>query len=85
MSTVRRLLKTYLSGSPSPDSLPEEWGMSILPDYIVCFRNSPPEALRFLADYAQQQGATLLDMGSFSLLAAEQLRQPGAERLGHPL
>ncbi len=85
MATVGRLLKSYLGGSATPDALPEQWAMSILPDYIVCDRNAPPEALRFVADYAQQQGATLLDLGSFSLVAPEQLRESGVERHAQPV
>jgi hypothetical protein len=35
-------------------------------------------SVAFAADYAQQEGATIIDMGSFSLIAPEQLRQVAA-------
>ncbi len=76
MQTVTKLLKSYLGPTANVKELPDRWAMSILPDYIVCnYLGSPAEALRFVADYAQQEGATILDMGSFSLLTPEQLRQ----------
>ena len=58
MPTVDGLLKKYLGESANLDTLPEEWAMSILPDYIVCNRHgSPAAALNFAADYASQEGA----------------------------
>jgi hypothetical protein len=72
---VARLLKNYLGEAASPDNLPEGWGMSILPEYIICYVNSPRPALEFAAEYAEREGATILDLGSFSLLTSEQLRQ----------
>jgi hypothetical protein len=79
MPTVARLLKNYLGDSANPEALPDHWAMSILPDYIVCDHlGSPAAALRFAADYAQQEGATIIDMGSFSLMTPEQLRQSAA-------
>jgi hypothetical protein len=74
--TVDGLLKKYLGESANLDALPEQWAMSILPDYVVCDRlASPAAALSFAADYASQEGATILDMGAFSLMTPEQLRQ----------
>jgi|SRR5581483_5745673 len=74
-----KLLRNYLGDAANPDQLPEHWAMSIMPDYVVCDHlGSPPAALQFAADYAQQEGATIIDMGSFSLMTPEQLRQSAA-------
>ena len=79
LSTVTRLLRSSLGDSANPKELPDRWGMSIFPDYIVCDHlGSPPEALRFAADYAQQEEATIIDQGSFSLITPDQLRQSAA-------
>ncbi len=72
---VNVLLRKYLGDAASPERLPEEWGISIFPDYLVCYAWSPPTALQFAADYAEQEGALIVDMGSFSLVAPKQLRQ----------
>jgi hypothetical protein len=72
---VTGLLRKYLGDQAAPETLPEEWGMSIFPDYIVCYVWSPRAALQFAADYADQEGATIVDMGSFSLMTPAQLRQ----------
>jgi hypothetical protein len=72
---VANLLKKYLGDAASPESLPEHWGMSILPDHIVCFESSPRPALEFIADYAQETEAMIVDMGSFSLKTPDQLRE----------
>lgn len=73
--TAVRLLKNSLGDAANLDQLSDDWAMSILPEYIVCDQlGSPPAALRFAADYAQQEGATIVDMGSFCLLSPEQLR-----------
>ncbi len=75
-TTVTALLKQYLEESARPDKLPAIWGMSILPDYIVCdLLGSPAEALRFVAEYAEQTGAILLNVGSFSLMTPAQVRE----------
>lgn len=74
MNVVSILLSKYLGDKASPETLPEEWGMSIFPDYIVCYAGSPQAALEFVADYAEQQGATIVNMGSFLLMTPEQLR-----------
>ena len=76
---VRKLLRNYLGDNASPSTLPDQWAMSILPDYIVCDHyGSPAAALQFAADYARQEGATIIDMGSFSLIPPEQLRSEAA-------
>lgn len=76
MPAVLRLLRKHLGDSANPEQLPDDWAMSILPEYIVCnYYGSAASALRFAADYAQQEGATILDVGSFSLMTPEQLRQ----------
>lgn len=81
-SEVNRLLRNYLGDTATIGELPEHWAMSIVPDYIVCNQHgAPPPALRFLADYAQQAGAIIIDMGSFSLLTPEQVRQSASELL----
>jgi hypothetical protein len=47
---VDGLLKKYLGESANLDALPEQWAMSILPDYFVCNRHgSPAAALNFAA------------------------------------
>ncbi len=78
MEVVAMLLSKYLGDRASPETLAEEWGMSIFPDYIVCYVWSPRAALEFAADYAEQQGATIVNMGSFLLMTPEQLRQSAA-------
>ena len=76
MSRLTVLLRNYLGANVTPDDLPATWAMSILPEYIVCnYYGSPIEALRFVADYAQQEGAMILDQGSFTLLTPDQVRQ----------
>lgn len=76
MPTVLRLLRKYLGDRANCEELPDDWAMSILPEYIVCNHyGSAAPALQFAADYAQQEGATILDLGSFSLMTPEQLRQ----------
>ena len=76
MPTVVRLLRKYLGDSANPEELPDDWAMSILPDYIVCDHlGSSAKALQLVAEYAQQEGATILDQGSFSLMTPEELRQ----------
>ncbi|MGH7225090.1 MAG: hypothetical protein ACRELF_17855 [Gemmataceae bacterium] len=76
MPTVLRLLRKYLGDSANPEELPDDWAMSILLEDIVCNHyGSAAPALRLAADYAQQEGATILDLGSFSLMTPEQLRQ----------
>jgi hypothetical protein len=78
MEVVDTLLRKYLGEKASTETLAEEWGMSIFPDYIVCYAWSPRPALEFAADYAEQQGATIVNMGSFLLMTPEQLRQAAA-------
>jgi hypothetical protein len=86
MPTVVRLLRNYLGNTANPDELPDDWAISILPNYIVCdYLGSPPAALRFAADYAQQERGTIIDMGSFALMTPEQLRQSaGVVRQARP-
>src|SRR5437870_2423542 len=63
--TVARLLRKYLGDTANSEKLPDHWAMSILPDYIVADHlGSPAAALQFAADYAQEAGATIIDMGS---------------------
>lgn len=78
-ATATALLKKYLGDRIDLEELSSLWGMSILPDYpdyIVCdYLGSPAEALRFAADYAEQTGAILLNLGSFSLMNPAQVRE----------
>ncbi|HEV3444360.1 MAG TPA: hypothetical protein VG099_06940 [Gemmataceae bacterium] len=78
LETVSRLLNKWLGETPSPEKLAKEWGMSIFPDYIVCHYSGPPLALEIAAEYAECEGAIILDLGSFSLLTPEELRQSAA-------
>ena len=75
LRNVNRLLKNYVGEGATLESLPMAWGMSIEPNYIVCFASSPHCALEFAADYAADTGAIIVDMGGFKLMTPEQLRQ----------
>jgi len=75
VEVVAKLLRKYPGDTASPEALPEEWGMSVLPDYLVCYVWSPRDALEFAADYAEQEGAIIVNMGSFLLMTPDQLRQ----------
>ena len=67
------------------DAFPAEWGMSLLENYIVCdYYGAPPDALQFVADYAEQQGATIVDLGSFTLVAPARLRETVAHLRPRP-
>lgn len=75
-TTADALLKKYLGERINLDELPNIWSMSILPDYLVCdYLNAPSDALRFAADYAEQTGAVLLNLGSFSVMNPMQVRE----------
>lgn len=75
------LLKKYLGDIPTPQELSDLWAMSILPDYMVCdFLGSPAETLRFAADYAEQTGATILNLGAFSPMTPAQVRESASVR-----
>jgi hypothetical protein len=83
MQSVAALLSRYLGEAVGLEDIPARWGMSILPSRIVCdLIHSPAEALRFAADYAEQEGALLLDQGAFSLLTPEQVRQSATVNSG---
>lgn len=69
------LLMKYLGNAASLEAIPEEWAMSVLTDYLVCVLGSPSPALEFAAEYAEHEGAMIVDMGSFSLMTPDQLRQ----------
>lgn len=76
------LVKKYLGEGVDLKELSTLWAMSILPDYIVCdYLDSPAEALRFAADYAEQTGAILLNLGTFSSLTPTQVREAAAVRM----
>src|ERR1700681_1289573 len=64
MATVTLLLRKSLGPAATPADIPKEWGMSIMPDHIVCYPyGSPRVALDFAADYAEHEKATIVDMG----------------------
>jgi hypothetical protein len=81
MAAVTALLKKYLGDTITPNELPDLWATSVLPDYIVCdLLGSPAEALRFAAEYAEQTGGVLLNLGSFSLMTPAQVRESATVR-----
>jgi hypothetical protein len=81
-ATVTALLKQYLGETATPNELPDVWAMSILPDYIVCdLLGSPAETLRFVAEYAEETGAVILNQGSFSLMTPAQVRESATIRM----
>jgi hypothetical protein len=67
--TVRELVAKHAGEGASLDEL------QVLPDYLVCGFGSPTPALLVVAEYAEREGATLLDLGSFRVLTPEQVRQ----------
>lgn len=73
--TVRELVAKYAGEAAPFDELPERWALSVLPDYLVCGFGSPTPALLLVAEYAEREGAVLLDLGSFRVLTPEQVRQ----------
>jgi hypothetical protein len=78
IEAVARLLKKHLGETAAANDLPERWGISILPEYIVCNVGAPRPALEFAAEYAEREQAIILDLGSYSLMTPEQLRQSAA-------
>jgi hypothetical protein len=82
MTAVSALLQSYHQEGAASDEVPNVWAMSIWPDYIVCDQfGSAAEALKFAADYAEQTGATVLNLGSFSLMTSAQLRESATVRI----
>jgi hypothetical protein len=79
MGVVEMLLRKHLGEVASTKNFPDEFGLSVFPDRIVFDKlGSPRAVLHFAADYAELERATILDLGSFTLLTPAQLRQDAA-------
>jgi hypothetical protein len=71
LAALSDLLGRYL-GSGSLDAIPAEWRMSVTPEYILCDRyGACSRALRFVAEYARREQATIVDLGSFTLVSPD--------------
>jgi hypothetical protein len=76
---LESLIEKYFGALYSLARLPEEFGMSLTQDFIICdFYGAPREVLFLLADYAQQEGAIILDQGAHNLLLPSQLVESAA-------
>lgn len=72
------LLRQFL-GSGSVDAIPANWEISITPEYLVCNRyGACSRALQFVADYARRERASIVDLGSFTLVDPEELTAEAA-------
>jgi hypothetical protein len=75
---LSNLLRQYL-GSDSVDAIPADWEMSVSPEYIVCNRyGACSRALQFVAEYARRELASIVDLGSFTLISPEELSAEAA-------
>jgi hypothetical protein len=73
LAALSDLLRQYL-GSGSLDAIPAEWRMSVTPEYILCDRyGACSRALWFVADYARRERASIVDLGSFTLVSPDEL------------
>ena len=67
------LLCQYI-GNGNVDAIPTDWELSVTPGYIVCNRyGACSRALQFVADYAGREQASIVDLGSFTLVSPEEL------------
>ncbi len=79
-SVVNALLASYLRRGAHQGDIPEAWHLQLKHDAMVGDKiGTPPVALRFIADYAEQTDATIIDHHQATVVNPSKLREWAAQ------